>query len=79
MKYICNIAREQQTNNESLNSVCLAAQVGILPTPSQLVCGKKGRDSGREGVAEMSEWPWHVRHLSPAVCDKIHTYFRQLF
>jgi len=40
-----------------------AAQVGILPTPSQLVCGKKGRDSGREGVAEMSEWPWHAAIL----------------
>ena len=37
-----------------------AAPVGILPTPSRGKCGRKGFDSGQEGQAEMSEWPWHV-------------------
>jgi len=40
-----------------------AAPVSILPTPSRAECGKKGRDSGREGVAEMAEWPWHAAIL----------------
>ena len=38
-----------------------AEPVGILPTPSHSRCGKKGQDSGRDGEADMAEWPWHVR------------------
>jgi len=50
------------------NDVCCfvpdnAPAVGILPSPNRLECGRKGRDSGREGVAEMSEWPWHAAIL----------------
>ena len=37
-----------------------AEPVGILPTPSRSRCGKKGQDSGRDGEADMAEWPWHV-------------------
>ena len=37
-----------------------AEPVGILPTPSHSRCGKKGQDSGRDGEADMAEWPWHV-------------------
>ena len=37
-----------------------AAPVGILPTPNRVQCGRKGFDSGKEGQAEFSEWPWHV-------------------
>jgi len=40
-----------------------AAPVGILPTPSRGKCGRKGFDSGQEGQAEMSEWPWHAAIL----------------
>jgi len=40
-----------------------AAPVGILPTPSAAECGRKGFDSGREGQAEMGEWPWHAAIL----------------
>jgi len=40
-----------------------ASPVGILPTPSKIQCGKKGFDAGRDGVAEMSEWPWHAAIL----------------
>lgn len=28
----------------------------------QSKCGKKGKDSGQIGVAEPTEWPWHVRN-----------------
>ncbi len=38
-----------------------AEPVGILPTPGRTRCGKKGKDTGKEGEAEMAEWPWHVR------------------
>jgi hypothetical protein len=37
-----------------------AEPVGILPTPKTSRCGKKGKDTGKEGEAEMAEWPWHV-------------------
>ena len=37
-----------------------AAPVGILPTPNRVKCGRKGFDSGKDGEAEFSEWPWHV-------------------
>ena len=37
-----------------------ASPVGILPTPNRVQCGRKGFDSGKEGEAEFSEWPWHV-------------------
>ena len=40
-----------------------AQAVGILPTASRTKCGKKGFDSGEEGVAEMAEWPWHAAIL----------------
>jgi len=40
-----------------------AAPVGILPTPSRVQCGRKGFDAGRDGIAEMSEWPWHAAIL----------------
>jgi len=40
-----------------------AQAVGILPTPSRAQCGRKGFDSGEEGEAEMSEWPWHAAIL----------------
>lgn len=30
----------------------------------QSQCGKKGRDSGQIGIAEPTEWPWHVRYIS---------------
>ncbi|XP_023328590.1 chymotrypsinogen A [Eurytemora carolleeae] len=40
-----------------------AAPVGILPSPSATQCGRKGFDSGRDGKAEMGEWPWHVSNL----------------
>lgn len=40
-----------------------AAPVGILPAPASGQCGKKGFDSGREGKAEMGEWPWHAAVL----------------
>jgi len=40
-----------------------AAPVGILPTPTAAQCGRKGFDSGREGKAEMGEWPWHAAIL----------------
>ena len=36
--------------------------MGILPTPNRVKCGRKGFDAGKEGEAEMSEWPWHVRY-----------------
>ena len=41
-----------------------ASPVGILPTPNRVQCGRKGLDSGKEGEAEFSEWPWHVRMIS---------------
>nr|CAD7423387.1 unnamed protein product [Timema monikensis] len=53
----------------SESSVCCfvpagAKQVGILPRgPSKSRCGYKGRDSGRRGVAEPGEWPWHAAIL----------------
>nr|CAD7439427.1 unnamed protein product [Timema bartmani] len=53
----------------SESSVCCfvpagAKQVGILPRgPSKSRCGYKGRDSGKRGVAEPGEWPWHVIRL----------------
>ena len=37
-----------------------ASPVGILPTPNRVKCGRKGFDAGKEGEAEMAEWPWHV-------------------
>jgi hypothetical protein len=37
-----------------------AEPVGILPTPKSSRCGKKGKDTGKDGEAEMAEWPWHV-------------------
>jgi secreted trypsin-like serine protease len=40
-----------------------AEPVGILPTPSHSRCGKKGQDSGRDGEADMAEWPWHAAIL----------------
>lgn len=40
-----------------------AEPVGILPTPSRSRCGKKGQDSGRDGEADMAEWPWHAAIL----------------
>jgi len=40
-----------------------AAPVGILPTPNRVQCGRKGFDSGKEGEAEFSEWPWHAAIL----------------
>nr|CAD7454320.1 unnamed protein product [Timema tahoe] len=53
----------------SESSVCCfvpagAKQVGILPRgPSKSRCGYKGRDSGKRGVAEPGEWPWHAAIL----------------
>ena len=44
-----------------------AAPVGILPTPNRVQCGRKGFDSGKEGEAEFSEWPWHVGSTGTAV------------
>ena len=41
-----------------------ASPVGILPTPNRVQCGRKGLDSGKEGEAEFSEWPWHVGTFS---------------
>ena len=41
-----------------------AEPVGILPAPKASRCGKKGKDTGKDGEAEMAEWPWHVRPLS---------------
>lgn len=40
-----------------------AEPVGILPTQSHSRCGKKGQDSGRDGEADMAEWPWHAAIL----------------
>jgi len=40
-----------------------ASPVGILPTPNRVQCGRKGLDSGKEGEAEFSEWPWHAAIL----------------
>lgn len=42
-----------------------AKPVGLFPLstgrrPDKGRCGKKGNDSGREGIAGPSEWPWHV-------------------
>jgi len=45
-----------------------AEPVGILPTPGRTRCGKKGKDTGKEGEAEMAEWPWHVRIFLIAAC-----------
>ena len=42
-----------------------AEPVGILPTPKSSRCGKKGKDTGKEGEAEMAEWPWHVSQYLP--------------
>nr|CAD7570711.1 unnamed protein product [Timema californicum] len=56
----------------SESSVCCfvpagAKQVGILPRgPSKARCGYKGRDSGRRGVAEPGEWPWHINSMASA-------------
>lgn len=30
----------------------------------QSKCGKKGKDNGKIGFAEPTEWPWHVRIFS---------------
>lgn len=40
-----------------------ASPIGILPTPNRVKCGRKGFDAGKEGEAEMSEWPWHAAIL----------------
>lgn len=40
-----------------------AEPVGILPTAGKARCGKKGKDTGKEGEAEMAEWPWHAAIL----------------
>jgi len=40
-----------------------AQTVGILPTPSRTQCGRKGFDSGKQGTADMAEWPWHAAIL----------------
>ncbi|XP_063243651.1 phenoloxidase-activating factor 2-like isoform X2 [Bacillus rossius redtenbacheri] len=41
-----------------------AQPVGLLPVrPGKARCGHKGRDSGRTGVAEPTEWPWHAAIL----------------
>jgi len=40
-----------------------AEPVGILPAPKASRCGKKGKDTGKEGEAEMAEWPWHAAIL----------------
>ena len=54
-----------------------AAPVGILPTPNRVQCGRKGFDSGKEGEAEFSEWPWHVSNIrivihifQPSICPR---------
>ncbi|KAJ9575802.1 hypothetical protein L9F63_007343, partial [Diploptera punctata] len=42
-----------------------AKPVGLFPSsnsvsqPNKGRCGKKGNDSGRDGIAEPAEWPWH--------------------
>ncbi|XP_049777111.1 tryptase beta-2-like [Schistocerca cancellata] len=35
----------------------------LVPSPSKPRCGQKGADSGRAGVAEPAEWPWHAAIL----------------
>ncbi|XP_069688097.1 chymotrypsinogen 2-like isoform X2 [Periplaneta americana] len=45
-----------------------AKPVGLFPPatghrPNKGRCGKKGIDSGRDGIAEPSEWPWHAAVL----------------
>ncbi|CAG2054325.1 unnamed protein product, partial [Timema podura] len=62
----------------SESSVCCfvpagAKQVGILPRgPSKSRCGYKGRDSGKRGVAEPGEWPWHpASELYGPSCHRI--------
>ena len=32
----------------------------IFTPATRVQCGRKGFDSGKEGEAEFSEWPWHV-------------------
>ncbi|KDR12650.1 Serine proteinase stubble [Zootermopsis nevadensis] len=44
-----------------------AKPVGLFPSnigrPNKGRCGKKGNGSGKDGIAEPSEWPWHAAVL----------------
>ena len=46
-----------------------AEPVGILPSQGRTRCGKKGKDTGKEGEAEMAEWPWHVSWLASSTLN----------
>ena len=65
--YFCSGGQPYSYCGFNADQVCCfiaenAEPVGILPTPSKSLCGRKGFDGGNEGEADMGEWPWHVRN-----------------